>query len=217
MAVTDTDTVLELVTDALRIAGVVAVDLAASTEEVDIAVRELNRMVKSWQAAGHNLWTVSSQTVTLTTSASYTLNPARPIQIHNVRLNRSGREIPMWEMTREEYDTLPVKTSTGVPTSFYYDKQREAALLYVWPVLAAANGETLEITYNREVEDMASADEVDFPAEWYDAVVYGLADRMTFLFPADNANPMLASRASAAFEAALAGDREQSVFFGDAC
>lgn len=214
MAVTDTDTVLDICTDALREAGVVAIDDEASAEEITIAIRHLNRMMKSWQNKGHNLWTVTSLSETATTNASYTLTPVRPHSIVNVRWkNTSGYEIPLTPITRDEYDNLPNKSATGQPVQWYFDRQREAAKLYVWPVPSSVTTETLEITYHREVEDMASSDTVDAPGEWYEAIVMNLALRMCNAFGAEPP-PTLGLLAAESLQGALADDREASVYVG---
>lgn len=214
MATTGTYTARDLITDAYRKVGIVAEDEAMTADQAATGVREMNRMLKGWQNKGVNLWAKSSQTLTLTTAASYSLNPVRPIRILSARFTRSGIETPIQEMTRDEYDRLPVKTSTGQPTSFHYDRQREAALFYVWPVLAVASGETVKITYEREFDDQTDLDTVpDVPGEWWDALLYNLADRLQDNHPGID-NPKVTARAGALLDDALAGDREGSIFFG---
>jgi len=208
---TDTETCRDIVTAALMKIGVAANGQAPSAHDFNLGMKALNRLLKALQNRGLNLWTTASQTVTLTTSASYTLDPERPLDILSCRLKRGGVELPMQRMTREEYDRLPVKTSTGLPTTFYYDRQREAARLYVWPVLATAGGETLQITYTREIADLTAADAVDVPSEFYDAVVYGLAARLADDYQV--ADPRIQARAEEELRLALAFDREGSVFF----
>ena len=133
MATTGTYTTRDLVEDALRKIGVVAIDDPMTADESAHALRALDRLMKSWQNRGYSLWLNATQTLTLTTSASYTLSPVRPLRILNARLVRSGIETPMQELTREEYDDLPLKSATGVPTTFYYDRQREASLCLAGP------------------------------------------------------------------------------------
>lgn len=206
-------TTRDIISDALRKIGVVAADEAMTADQAASGLRELDRMLKGWQNRGYFLWTKASQTLTLTTAASYTLSPVRPLRILNARLVRSGLETPMMEMARDEYDNLPNKASTGLPTQFHYDRQRENALFYVWPVLATANGETIKITYEREVEDQDDLDAApDVPGEWLDATVYNLASRLADDFMINN--PRVDARAQALLEEALAFDREGSVFFG---
>ena len=209
MAVTATSTVQDICTDALLDIHVVALDGTAEAHEMQIAVRYLNRMLKSWQ--GEIEFLEASQTLTLTTAASYTLSPVRPAKIINARLKSNGTETPMISMSRTEYDELPVKASTGIPTQFFYDKQSEAALFYVWPVLASASGETVEITYEREFEDLQVGDTIDLPAEWYEAVVLSLADRLQL--PFRRSSPDLAARAREAKSVAQSMDAGASVTF----
>jgi len=213
MAVTGTITTRDLIEDALRKIGVVAFDEPMTADQTASALRAWNRLLKSWQNRGYNLWAKTTQTLTLTTAASYALNPARPMRILGARLVRNGIETPMLSMTRQEYDDMPVKASTGLPTRFYYDKQREAALFYVWPVLAVAGGETIRITYEREAEDQTDANAVpDIPGEWWEAAVYGLAARLADDYTRDV--PNVVARAEEELRLALADDREESVFFG---
>lgn len=214
MAVTETFNVLSIVTAALRKIGVVAGDEAASADDTAHAIEALNWMLKAWQANEWLPWTYTSGTLTLTTAASYTLSPARPLRILNARLKRSGIEIPMQEMSRDEYDRLPQKTSTGLPTSYHYDRQREAAVFYVWPVLATAAGETVEYTYERELEDIAaSTDTLDMPVEWHECVVYNLAARLADDY--EVAADRVVARAEMMLDKLLAHAHEGSLFFRD--
>lgn len=212
MATTGTLLVRDVVTAALRKLNITNLGDDPDAEDADLAMTALNRMLKAWQNRGYNVWATSQMSVTLTTAASYTMSPVRPLRILNSRFTRSGIETPMVVMTRDEYDALPQKTSAGIPTTYYYDRQREAAKLYVWPVLAAANGETLSITYERETEDVTDLNQVlDLPGEYFDAAVYGLAARLADDYQRDV--PQIVARAEEELRVALAFDREESVFF----
>ena len=219
MTVTGTKTVLDIVTMALRKSGILGFGEIASADDADTARQELELMLKGWQNKGLNLWTKTAGSLALTTAASYTMSPIRPMAILSARLKKGGVESIMSELTRMEYDEMPIKTSQGQPTTFYYDRQREAAKLYVWPVLAIAAGETVEYTYDREVADVPNlTDDVDVPAEWWDAVVYNLAARMLETVPLQNRPQTVMMRAELLLRDAGAFDREGSVFFGgDGC
>lgn len=211
MATTATSTARDLIGDALRKIGVCAMDEPMTADMAAAGLRALNRMLKSWQNKGYCTWAKSSQSVTLTTASSFTLNPARPLEILSCRFKRSGVEMPMLPFTRDEYDSLPLKTAHGTPTTYHYDRQREDARLYVWPVMSPVNGETLEITYTREMDDQGLDDPVDVPGEWYDAVVYGLAARLADDYSVTAGN--VVARAEAELRDAFAFDREGSVWF----
>lgn len=204
MAVTGTQTVLDIVTDAMIDLEVGAIGQEAESILSAHAVRTLNRVMKAWQlddAAPSFL--KASQTLTLTTAASYTLAPARPVRILSARLKRSGVETPMIRLTRDEYDNLPIKTTTGIPTQFYYNRQKEAALFYVWPVLATAAGETVEITYEREFDDVAIGDNIDLPGEWWDVAVLQLASRLVHAHGSEAAKQSVPMRAEIMLNKAL--------------
>lgn len=205
--------VREAIEDALREIGVIDPSEAADAEHISFAIRKLGRMLSAWQNLGYGLWLRDEQTVTLTTATDYALLPVRPARIMSVRLAKSGTELPLREMTRQEYDDLPIKTSTGRPTGYYYDRQREAGRLYVWPALSAADGSTLKITYERAIEVPTKlSDTVDVPVEFDHALVLGLAAELAPAF----SRPAPAN-ASVALMVALAADREESVFFNGEC
>lgn len=212
MATTNTYTNFEVCAEALRKIGVLSKGETPEAEDFDGALKQLGRMLKAWQSREYNLWAKASGSLILTTAASYTLDPVRPLRILSARLKRNGIEMPMVQMTRDEYDELPQKDSTGTPTQFYYNRQREEARFFVWPVLAAPNGETIEYTYERELADVVSDEPVDVPSEWYDAVVYGLAARLADDYMIDA--PRVIARAEEEFKEALSFDREGSVIFG---
>jgi hypothetical protein len=204
MAVTGTQTVLDIVTDAMLDLEVGAIGQEAEAILSAHAVRTLNRVMKAWQLDdAAPSFMKASQTLTLTTAASYTLAPERPVRIISARMKRSGVETPMIRLTRDEYDSLPIKATTGIPTQFYYDRQKEAALFYVWPVLATAAGETVEITYEREFDDVAIGDNIDLPGEWWDVAVLQLASRLVHAHGSEAAKQSVPMRAEMMLNKAL--------------
>lgn len=177
--ITSDMTVRQVITRALRVLALLGKGDTADGEDVTDGVVSLNLMLKSWQVTGPNLWRVTDGTVTLAAStATYTLSP-RPLKVDACRYrNASGVDMPMQQMTDEEYEQLPLKTSTGIPTTFYVNRQRGATTLTVWPVLASVTTETLRYSYQRVIEDVTNANEtLDVPQEALDLVIYGLASR----------------------------------------
>ena len=216
MATTGTFTVLEIINAALEDVEAKGIGMAARAAQVDHARGHLYRMMKAWQnREGAPDFLRASQTVTATTSAAHTLNPVRPLSILNANVKQNGTEIPMLPLTRVEYDELPDKAATGIPTQFYYDRQKEAALFYVWPLFSTVSGETFEITYEREFEDVTdTASVIDVPGEWWDAVVLCLADRLLPAYGSEQAKISIPGRAKNALDEALAASVDESVFFG---
>ena len=214
MAVTGTKTAGDAVNEALWAAGIAAIDETPSTADVDQGIRTLNRMLKGWQARESFDWTLTYLSHSMTATAAQTLSPVRPVRVRHVNFRQNGIDRQLTEMTRAEYDMLPNKSAAGEPTSWYYDRQRENAVLYVWPVPSSVSGKTLEITYEREMEDIAaSSDALDVPGDAWEAVVTCLGDILADEYR--TGIPSLKERAQRSYAELLAGQNEGSVWFGE--
>jgi hypothetical protein len=131
---------------------------------------------------GPHLWTKTEGSITMTSATqSYNLvSTLNPVRVLSMRYrDTSSRDLPMEELSRDEYFDLPLKTSAGIPTQYFFDPQRGAPTLYVWPVKATITTETLRVTYQRRIEDIDSLDnDIDIPQEWFETLRYCLADRL---------------------------------------
>lgn len=180
----------ELISGALRLAGVIAEGSSPTTDQVTTSAQALNMLVKALQVDGLPLWAMKQYSMSLTSATnSYTIgvgltvNTPKPLKIvqaflHNVD---TGNDVPLRLVTRDEYNRLGTKTSQGVPSQIYYDVQRDSGTLYVYPTPGTTEASDYQITlvYQRPFEDFdASTDNPDFPQEWYEAIKYGLAVRM---------------------------------------
>jgi hypothetical protein len=153
----------------------------------------LNLLIKTW-GTRDRLFTRTERSVTLVANtAAYVLTP-KPGRVLSVRRRYTYgshvSDIPLYEMSREEYFSQPTKTtSPSTPTSWYYDPQTTTGTLYVWPAPATAvvSANTLQVTYTRRIEDMVtSADDLDMPQEWIQAVVWNLANDLETEYPVND-------------------------------
>lgn len=180
----------EIIKRALRLIGAVAQGETPTADQISEASVALNGLVKAWQADGMPLWALKQYNITLTAGnssynigTSQTINTPKPLKVLQAWFHNSvsNVDIPMRIITKEEYNRLGNKTSSGQPIQIYYDPQREYGVLYTFPTPSAtdvSNG-YITIVYQRPFEDFDSAtDTPDFPQEWYDAVTYGLASRL---------------------------------------
>lgn len=213
MATTLTYTALDICTEALREAGVISLRRAASADEFNTALKRLNMMLKAMQNDSITTWKMTSGEISITADTeSYEIS-TRPLELDTVayKASSTASETWMYRMTRREYFELPDRSSTGQPTQFYYQPERETGQLYVWPVLGSATG-TLVWNGKAEIEDVTeTTDVVEVPGEWYEAILYGLAMRLSSAFKTQR--PLLPSMAAAALAQAQGGDAEGSVFF----
>lgn len=180
----------QLIAGALRLCGALALGETATADQVTEASEALNMMVKAWQADGMALWAIKDYSLALTLSTqtyeiglTKTVNIPKPNKIIQAILHdtSSNVDIPMRIITRDEYNRLGNKTSTGQPVQIYYEPLGTYGVLHVFPPADATAVATKQIkfTYMRPFEDFdAAGNEPDFPQEWFEALKYGLATRL---------------------------------------
>jgi hypothetical protein len=174
-------TARDIIGFALRKLSTMPIGSELDINEVAPVLLELNMMLKGWQTAGPHLWRNTEGTQALSSAtASYSLATANPLRIVEARYrNTVGSDLPMKRLSRVRYMQLPLKSSAGTPTQFYFDPQETSQTLYVWPVLGVATTQSIVYTYQRRFQVCASLDDsVDIPEEWLDTVGYCLAERL---------------------------------------
>jgi hypothetical protein len=203
----------QVVTAALKKLRVIAAGEDPTADQAADATEALNLMLKGWQKHT-NLWRMTEGSVTLLASTySYALSPV-PHKVISARYrDANARDLPMYEMSRQEYYDLPVKTGTGIPTQFYVDEQRAAHTMYVWQALATVTTETIKYTFQRQFEDIDSLDnDLDLRPEHLELVTYALAARLVDDFGRSGEiyNRIIA-RADIMLQEALDDDRESEI------
>lgn len=171
----------EIITRAYAKLGIGAEGESISNEMLVDGDLNLNLLVKDWQI-DTDLWintrgtlnaVVDQQSYTMGSGGDFT---SRPLRILDMQFSQTSGDIPMREMTRIDYYELSDKSSSGIPTNFYYDPQLTTGTLFVWPTLGTGNSGSFKFTYARTLEDFdTSTDDADFPVEWLNAIIYGLA------------------------------------------
>lgn len=165
-----------------------------TSDELASCLLRLNGMLKSWSLKGVSLYRETSATITTTAAvASVTLN-AGIRAISSARLVVTAtNERPLWPWTRSEYLSLPNKAAVGQPTIYYLDRQRDAAVIYFWPVSATVA--SIKLDYDRIPETVVASDEtLDIREELQETVYANLAVRIAGIF-GQTPGPELASRA----------------------
>jgi len=174
----------EIATAAVSGAGTITVDDDDGMSDGDYIGIELDDNSLQWTTInGAPVANVVTLTASLTDSAAvdnhvytYTTKISRPLNILEARLHRAdGTEIPLEIISREEYMALPNKTYSGTPNQVFCDKATGNAGFYVWPACDDVQ-ELIMMTSRSPIEDFDStANNPDFPQEWYLALVYNLA------------------------------------------
>lgn len=196
MAVTYNKTVdqLEILTAALRVVGQVAEDGTPTDAQLTNSSTALNMMLRAWYADGMPLWNITETSFTpVAGTASYTIGPsltvnqAKPLKMLQafIRNTTSSVDTPLNLVTRQEYLMLGNKTSSGRPVQLHYDPEIAGGTLRLFPTpdSVTASGDTVHLIYQSQFDSMTASNSVlDFPVEWQEAVVFGLADRLAFVY-----------------------------------
>lgn len=211
-------TARQVITFALRKCNIVGLNQDPSAAAAEDARIQLNLMLKDWQQKGPHLWKKTEGSVTMTNAIqSYdlaaTLNPLRVLDARYRDTN--SIDLPMEPLERSEYFDLPDKTSSGIPTTWYFDPQRGAPTLYVWPVKPTITTETLRLTYQKRIDDIDSLDDdIDVAQEWLLTVGYNLTSLLLDDYPVEGREAdRIIARAELLHGQALDFDREDTVVF----
>lgn len=121
---------------------------------------------------------------------SYTNIAQRPLRLYDGRLKiNDGNEIPIVQISRGTYKSLPTKTTVGKPTQYYYDPQLDNGKLFIWPTSDSVK-DTLLFSAQRQIADLDNAsDNLDFPQEWLKAIIWSLAVDMAYDYQIPTTNP----------------------------
>lgn len=214
-----------LITASLRIIGVISQGQTPTSTMITEGAEALNMLVKAWEADGMPLWAIKQYSITpVTGTTSYrigmgqTVATPKPLRILSAYYHNSvsNIDIPMTLLTRNEYNMLGNKVTSGRPIQFYYDVQREYGDLFLFPTPdSTVTGDTIVLVYQRPFEDFdASTDEPDFPQEWFQALKFGLAEVLApeYGVPLENYG-YLRKVAKEYKDAALSNNTEEGSFF----
>lgn len=174
---------------ALRKLNVLAAGATPTTEDYTNGTFALNALLGEFRALGMPLWARTEYTMSLSAStSSYTIGtgmtidtpyPIRILQAWRNDTNNSTR-IPVEIVSNFNFNLAP-SSSGGFPTQLTYQPKVNSGVIQVWPTpdSSAASGCTITLVYTRPTEYISiSTDTMDFPEEWYSAIIYALAVRL---------------------------------------
>lgn len=208
------------------------------TSQYTRAIQALNFMLTAWQSDGLQLWARKTSSFALTQgTTSYsvgsggTIDINRPLKIYNAWRQDTSRseniDIPIEVLSEDKFYSLANKETEGTPIAIYYDPRYESnsvqegstakGLIYVYQPADATNAtnSTIYFRYQRPFNDFTdTSDTLDFPQEWNEAIKFGLAVRLAFVY----GTPMLEydrlkKMADEAKEQAMGFDMENHSFF----
>jgi len=178
--------------------------------DLKTAKRSLNLMLAEWANRGLNQWTIAQRTVSVVQgTGEYTLD-ADIIDILAAVAKRDGTEYSLSRLSRDEYLTIPNKTTQGQPNQFFLARQVTPSLK-IWPT---PDNSTDVIVYNA-LTRMDDADTyintVDMPFRFYPCLAAGLAYYIA-VKRAPQRVQLLKAMYEEEFERAMTEDRDRASF-----
>mgnify|MGYP006893313223 FL=1 len=179
--------------------------------DLKTAKRSLNLMLADWANRGLNQWTIKQRSLTLTANdGEYDLS-SDVIDVLSVVVRVSGTDYSLLRLSRDDYITIPTKTSTGRPNQFFLDRQITPNLK-LWPVPDSSTSYTI---YYDALTRMDDADiytnTMDMPFRFYPCLAAGLAYYLS-LKKNPQRTPLLKSVYEEEFQRAADEDRDRASF-----
>ena len=142
--------------------------------DLKTAKRSLNLLFADWANRGLNQWTINQRTFTVTSGDGETSLDTDVIDILSLVVRRDGTDYSLSRISRDEYLSIPTKTTTGRPTQFFLDRQITPNLK-LWPL---PDNSTDVIVYDAltRIDDADTyINTVDMPFRFYPCLAAGLA------------------------------------------
>jgi hypothetical protein len=97
-------------------------------------------------------------------------------------------EVPMTPFNRDDYFSLPNKTSQASKSLQYWFDKQLSPQMWLWPVPSTADQMVVE--YHRQIQDVGSfSNLLEVPQRWYEYVIYALAEKVGLELPTGELPP----------------------------
>lgn len=178
----------EIITAALRKLGVIAKGQTPDATDLTNGSMALNMLVAELRAMGMPLWARKTHTFNFTASTSLyqigvgkTINVPYPLHLLQAyRKNSDGTNRVDMEIVGDSNFNLLPTGSGGTPIKAAYQPFVNYGEIRVWPTPTASDtSSTITVVYQSPFQYFdATADTMDFPEEWYNPIVYSLANNL---------------------------------------
>jgi len=204
MSSTYTVTRDQIITLALRKLGVLEIGDTPDANTVANAAMSLNLLIKQLSTDGLKLWKVSELIIPmLANQTSYILGGSnsalmydtqaptvaitdKPLKViqgfyRNIQ-STPPIDTPVMIVSKQEYNVLGSKFSTGTANTLFYDTKALNGILYVYltPDINSQTNIQLHIVAQMPLNDLTTSSKLpDFPNEWMNCLMWNLADQLS--------------------------------------
>lgn len=187
----------DLITQALKGAGILGVGQTALAEDVNDAFTHLKMMLSQWQRKRWLVYHLVDVSKVSTGAQSYTVGAgqdfdiARPDRLEAAfvrQLMPVPVDFPLSLLeSREDYNRIRLKTLKAPSRAIFYDAATPYGVVYPYPETPASIYE-LHLTFKALLQGFSTlADVITLPPEYEAAMLWGLMQRLriTYRLPAD--------------------------------
>jgi len=172
----------EVCTDALEHLGVIGAGEAASGDDMQLALRALNAVLKELPLAGYAWPKLSAETALAWAGSQNMPLPADYFGSPAAWRTVDGRKAPLTQIAHARWVQMADRSAAGTPSHFYISPDQQ---LYLWPVPEADPSVSLQ--YQRVVSDADEVTQPDVPQFWLNALGYGVAAELLLKFDTPDA------------------------------
>lgn len=172
-----------IISQAARKIAVLGRGQTMSADEYQDALTSLNSMMSTLSTNTGLIFNNSRETFTLTGAASYTVgvgqtfNTTAPILISAAYITIGDVNYPLRQLNDQEYAEIPFKTLTGIPDSFYYNKDSPIATIFIYPI--GTSGYSFTMSSLKPFDAFADlTTDYSLPPGGEDMLAYNLAKRL---------------------------------------
>jgi hypothetical protein len=174
------------------------------------AKRSLNLMLADWANRGLNQWTIAQRSLTVTQgTGNYSLDPD-VIDILSVVVRRNGTDFALERLSRDEYLSIPTKTTESRANQFFLDRQITPELK-LWPVPDNSTDVVIYDALTRIQDADVYINTMEVPFRFYPCLAAGLAYYIA-VKRAPNRVQLLKAIYEEEFERAATEDRDRASF-----
>jgi len=178
--------------------------------DLKTAKRSLNLLFADWANRGLNQWTITQRTQTVTQGDADITLGADVIDVLSMVVRRDSTDISMERVSRDEYLSIPNKSTQARPTQFFIDRQI-TPVLKIWP---APENSTDILVYDAltRIDDADTfTNTVEVPFRFYPCLAAGLAYYLAIKKSPDRIQ-LLKAIYDEEFERAMTEDRDRASF-----
>lgn len=179
-------TVLDIITEALQEANIIAADEVPNASDGQKGFRVLNRMLAADTTENMMIFNNVSEVFTLTSQQTYTMgaggdfNTTRPVEITAIYVrDTNGNDIPVQMVSYEEYASIISKPVTSsIPLVAWCNASFPLYDITLWPVPASTTWRLVVWSWKAFTSYTSVTDAVTLPPGYEDYMVYNLAQRL---------------------------------------